>query len=374
MSSDPLAVASRSRLTAAPTGEGPRARWTATRGEWVCALAASRDGRWVATSEKMESLVLVWDRATHEVVGAWKLESIRGYPVALGDLAFSPDGRWLAGDHAGRLVMFPVDEAGGLGRPGTLYGLPGRTYLGFREDGDLLYCGAAVSHRDAGDDQGGLAARRPASTPDPTGEGVLWAHPLPRKIGGRPAVGGLQLLAAGDEVWTLDDDGRQLTRRGSRGEEAGVALRPAGPGLDAFAVHPGGRWVAWAQRDRVTLASARSGQVLGGFQEVSPVHALAFSADGEHLLAGGGPVLAGGGWRTRETWLAAYRLVGGDAPRLVEVARRVPLDGYLRDLSIVDQGAAFLVTHGAAGELWPLEDFLSSHEVTQPSVEWVGGG
>lgn len=362
-------------MTIRPTGPGSDdparvQRFDAGPDAWVTALAFTADGARLATSSMAERLVHHWTLGG-ELLGLAELP-LRGtppHPVAVELLAFSPEGRLLAAAHRERLRLYDVGPGGELAEraspeaDATVGDGPMR--FAFLPDGTLVRTAGGRGSPE-------LVGRIPGAA------AATWRAGLDPGASGRADVEGLDATPDGSTYLLAEGGGLVVHLRDGVGRVARELCRQARrlPRARTCALHPGGRWAAWSEADRIHLGDARTGAYLGSVRELSLVQALRFSPDGAVLLAGGGPILADERWRHRTSWLTAYRLDEG-APRagasLREAARREPMEGYVRQLVLPARGKLFGALHGRALSVFDLGVFLESAAGSRPRSRWEPG-
>jgi WD40 repeat protein len=221
-------------------------------------FAVSRDGRLMATPDTEQLFVHLYDRVKGKPAG--KLPAER---EALKDLAFSPDGRWLAGSGAadaavrvwevatGRVALRVVDKT-------ILYGVA----CAFSPDGRQF----AVS-----------------------GEGVVrfWEVGTWKELAGMKGRGplGLAYSPDGRTLAAANPDGVRLFELATRRERAHLTPRDFPWGRLRFA--PDGRWLAWQAGPRTFhVWDVHRGEPLGSFTgHDGGLTDLAFTADGRGLAS-----------------------------------------------------------------------------------------
>jgi len=291
----------------------------------VSGLAFSPDGRVLATSRQAdwrapdESNLALWDAAGGQPLpleGDW-----RDAPGGLQELAFSPDGRLLAGAAISTLVAW--ETAGGAWLASLENGAPVNA-LAWSADGRLLAAGspdgvvrvwdpaAGVERATVAGHTAGVirVAFDPAAPPGDVRlatasarDGVqLWAADTGRRVAHRPQVGHtdqvtalayrpdgrLLATASTDEtIWLWDGDGGEPL---GTMDAAGMARGGLCACFWSLAFDPGGETLAAGSTDAaVRLWDVETGELLG--ESGAPtdlVHSLAFSPDGRRLAAGDG--------------------------------------------------------------------------------------
>jgi len=231
-------------------------------GDWVQSLAFSRDGQRLASGDRAGT-VMIWDANTGKV-----LQRLAGRTGA--SLAFSPEGKILAGGVSGAVLLW--DASGGQVRHRLEGSIARVTGLLFADSGRRL------------------------TTLESNGKVRDWDVSTGKELRQAPAVSGVET------AWRLSRDGRLAasTQGGSLvvTEVLSGRARRSFSGLAQNAVWPTftpcGRFVAAADPEHCVriwdLATGTEVRRLAGHQ--GAVIALAFSADGKHLLTGGNDTTA----------------------------------------------------------------------------------
>jgi WD40 repeat protein len=230
----------------------------------VPALAFGPDGSWLVSGCLADDRLRVWD-----VASARPRKEIKGPGEAVWSLAVSPDGSRIAAvDWGGTMgvweaatgqEIFSVPLGGARKRKVLAYSPEGRWLAGSVDDRDV-YLWDARTHR--------LVARLSGH------EGEVHSVAF-SPDGGRLVTAGLDRTV---RVWDVEKKECQAVLRGHTDE------------VFAAAFHPGGTRIASAGRDRaVWLWDVATGEEVARLQgHTNYVYALAFSPDGTTLVSGSG--------------------------------------------------------------------------------------
>lgn len=267
------------------------------------ALAFSPDARHLAIAGATQ--VEIWDPAERRRVG-------QAGTARLSALAFSPDGKQLAGVHDGRATRWVVEDAGdgdimlkAAAPTGDAAASSGRLFgrIAFDAEGRRI----AVS-----DDVAGVSIVGPdPAEPPMLGPGaagaVAFLPPLPSRPDSRLLAGGIDgrirewdpddraarslVHAAQVTSVALAPDGTQLAMAGADGpvllrDVASWEPRPTlalPPGPTRLGYDPGGRWLVAVQQGQLWLFEQPGGRRLGPWSHEDRVGAVRFEAGGTRM-------------------------------------------------------------------------------------------
>jgi WD40 repeat protein len=259
-------------------------------------LAFSPDGRWLATAsnDRQGAVVRLWDMESGDPgAGAVLLQDLGD---SLTTLAFSPDGRWLAtaSEQAIEVSISLWDLEVGE-RPEEVYRLPGHhapvNQLSFSPDGRWLASGGIDTNILVWDLEAGEWDKNPSQVTQGSSVQALDFSADSAWL----ATGGLDgsLL-----LWELETGGQMQP----------LTLQEHARQVSSLAFSPNGRWLASASADSSAfLWDMQAGDLNGSRitldQHQGEVTSLAFSHDGRWLVTGGAD-------RTARIW----DLEQGDSP------------------------------------------------------------
>jgi WD40 repeat protein len=240
-------------------------------------LAFSPDGRWLATAEETsleDATIRLWDLESQEMV--WSVS----FDWWITGLAFSPDGAWLAATSAGGDAVGLWPAAGG--RPGPMaerWEIESPMGLAFHPGGEVL----AVSH-----DDGSIALMDPSSGEvlrEQSGGGSGKGGPLHFSPDGRYLVTG----SGENRVVVWEVASAEEGYRAGYPFELEAATLPAVPVTQAAFSHGGYRLATGSEDGSVIIWDLGRSHPLATaeFPSVVPSLGLAFSPDGAVLAATG---------------------------------------------------------------------------------------
>ncbi|GJH18449.1 TIR domain-containing protein [Caballeronia novacaledonica] len=266
--------------------------------QWVSAAAFSPDGRWLALPSQYE--VLLWDLSKDD---AWKEPLVLpGHKSAIADLAFSPDGAFLATASTDHTVhLWKVSDH--FSAPEILPGHEAEvTHLAFSHDGHSIVTGSldqtARIWRTAAPFAEPFALRTDADGSDLRIWNISGMSIVPsQRTLGESVDRGSGSAFSPDSKWmaiiSRNDDGEvihlwDLTAPSPRH----FAIRHGGSVLAEPVFSPDGRWLATAGWDNPTIKlwdlksvnPLDAPRVLKG--HAGPVRSLAFNGDGRFLVSG----------------------------------------------------------------------------------------
>jgi WD40 repeat protein len=207
-------------------------------GDAVTELVAG-GGRWLAWHSSDGRLRLA-DLAAADPQGA--IRELRGAGTGLADLAFSPDGRWLAGVSSERVLLWSIGGDGATEQRADL-GLAGGLSLGFRPDGRALAIGTIDGRIDLIDLDGAIGQPVLQLNPTPS-ENFDAVERLAFSPDGQLLAGAFRqsgTASATLRVWRLAPAPDLLIEFG----------RESGTGIRALAFNSDGRWLAAGGSDRL---------------------------------------------------------------------------------------------------------------------------
>jgi WD40 repeat protein len=282
-------------------------------------IAVHPDGRQLASTGTTG--VRLWETTRGRALGEWHTASAPDRAVGVQTVAYSPDGRWLAGGgEDARIYLW--DAATGNG-PKALEGSDGPVNsLTFSPDSRFLASASATGQAVT---LWSMETLEPVLLiPDAldgcTVEGLVF-HPRGRLL----AVGGIDWLATGGSngaicLWDLAERCEVATFAG---------------GITSLAMHPTGRWLAAASLERSIciwdLESRKLVQELPAPED--PLRSLTYSPDG-HWLAGGGDD------RTLRFWRGARGRL--EPSSMVDM----PLDTQIKSLGFAPDGHCLYTGNG----------------------------
>lgn len=244
----------------------------------VTAIAVSPAGEHFASADALGTLRLF------QTGGGEDLGSLPGHAGAIGGLAFSPDGKWLASsgtdgevhviDFASKKIaqMWRIEVPPGdqLGSYAMFFGPP----LAFNADGSQLLVGS-------GDGRASGEIRRWKFPAGPELPALRPAKPTPFVV--QLATSANDRVAAG--TW---DNRAQLWDLATGKQTVDHTLHPADktPNLPALALHPAGNVIAAAAHGVIHLINEQGAEFAQLEGYAAGVYALAFDNDGKTLAAG----------------------------------------------------------------------------------------
>ncbi len=249
-----------------PIALGPRRRYAG--------VAFSADGKRLAAGGDTKDEVWIFNLATHEIERS--LTDPKEWPMLVGDLAFTPDGKWLAAanwigrahDFTAGILVWDV-ETGSLKHRFTVSGAQPRR-VALSADGKLLAA--------------------------PMGETLhVWSLETGQTVGGQTTGHTAEVCAVcfspkGERIVTASDDGTARIWDAVKGREL-HRLDHGGKFVRAAAVSPDGTLVATSGLDdKVALWQMETGKqihALQGHGFVGGWRALQFSPDGSVLSSWG---------------------------------------------------------------------------------------
>jgi WD40 repeat protein len=239
----------------------------------VHAVAYSRDGRTLASASQ-DGEIRLWDAAT-----GTERATLSGKAEAL---AFSPDGRTLAGGSYAGVRFWDVATRTPRGTPALQTG-PVKS-LAYTPDGRVLITGGYVAECDESDSKGGGEFYRP-------GEVTLWDVKTGEAIcrfGGYPSGVTSLALAADGRTLAAGSNDRTVRLYDLAALEERAVLRGHGEPVRAVAVTADGRLVASGDwKGVIRLWDALTGKQRAWFTgHTHWVTSLAFTPDNKTLISG----------------------------------------------------------------------------------------
>jgi WD40 repeat protein len=226
-------------------------------------IAYSPDGKWLASAGK-DNLVKLWDTATGALMG-----DITAHTDNVAAVAFNPDGTWLASSGASddATIRLWLPASGELLR--VLTGHTQTVYtIAFSPDGKLLASGG----------KDGLV--------------IVWrvadGASIHRLSGHRLAVQGVAFSPDGAYLASVSADATLQFWDVVTGESL-ARFETGGEGLNTVAYHPQGDFIAMAGLDGVIYFWKPATQTQSAIwpANANGVNSLAFSDDGAYLASGG---------------------------------------------------------------------------------------
>lgn len=282
-------------------------------GDQVTGVAFSPDGKLV-TSSSWDGTVRLWDAATGEEVHTLKRDPNSsvwtGHKGRVSDVAYSPDGKYLASAGSSSPDNNVIVWAANTGRIRYVHGRKhGFKSIAFSPDGKLLagadYISVRVWDNTRDSSSGGhrevlvLDAEQPLSVAfSPDGKWLASAGRDKKLRVWNAITGEEKFTAEHSEVLfrvLFSPDGKRLLTRSMTTTTTGVNVWDAETGrlmstmeeVRGAAISPDGKLLAGGQGNLVTLWDAATGEEVHSFKgHGNTIVSVAFSPDGTRLISG----------------------------------------------------------------------------------------